>query len=155
TTSTSVRLPSVAFSIVCRSFVPPTVSFAITRMRCASSSRVRGAVRTGCSRRRFASQATRPAVRTTNTATPSHVATSEAPTISAKYAIVSQTKRYASASLRNGFGKASPLQQVDRRVDDDPHYVDEVPVDSRDLDAMVGLRREVAPEGPDRHERQD
>ena len=38
------------------------------------------------------------------------------------------------------------LEDVDRREDDDPHHVDEVPVDARHLDALVGVRREVAAE---------
>ena len=41
----------------------------------------------------------------------------------------SSTKRKASASLRNGFCIRRLLEEVDGRVHDDPHYVDEVPVD--------------------------
>src|SRR5919107_1534629 len=44
------------------------------------------------------------------------------------------------------------LQEVDGRVDEDPHHVDEVPVDARHLDAAVLLRGEVAAEGADRRE---
>ena len=47
-----------------------------------------------------------------------------------------------------------PSQDVHRRVDHDPHDVDEVPVDPRNLDAAVMLGREVAPESADGHERQ-
>ena len=39
------------------------------------------------------------------------------------------------------------LEKVDRRVHDDPHYVDEVPVDSRQLDAVVVLG-EKCPRNP-------
>jgi hypothetical protein len=45
--------------------------------------------------------------------------------------------------------------QIDGRVHDNPHYVDEVPIDPADLDSVVVLRREMAPEGADRHEEQD
>src|SRR6476660_6345200 len=43
------------------------------------------------------------------------------------------------------------LEDVDRREDDDPHDVHEVPVDARHLDAQVLLRllREVAAPGAD------
>jgi hypothetical protein len=44
---------------------------------------------------------------------------------------------------------------MDAGVDDNPHYVDEVPVDPADLDAVVVLGREVAAERPDRHEQED
>ena len=45
-------------------------------------------------------------------------------------------------------------EDVDGHVDDDPHDVDEVPVDARHLDAEVVLRlgAEVAAEGADRRE---
>ena len=56
------------------------------------------------------------------------------------------------ASERSGFCTA--LEDVDGRVDDDPHHVDEVPVDARHLDAAVVLGREVAAEGADRDEQQ-
>src|SRR3954465_7554242 len=58
----------------------------------------------------------------------------------------------ASASLRSGLITS---EGVDRRVHDDPHHVDEVPVDPADLDAVVVLGREVAAEGADRHEEQE
>src|SRR5262245_7455586 len=67
-------------------------------------------------------------------------------------------KRKASGSLRSGFLMPALYpnsEDVDRQVDDDPHDVDEVPVDPADLDAVVVLRREVPPEGPDRHEQED
>src|SRR5436190_17281991 len=47
------------------------------------------------------------------------------------------------------------LQDVDGHVDDDPHHVDEVPVDPADLDAVVVVGREVPAERTDRHEQQD
>src|SRR5690349_9934048 len=52
----------------------------------------------------------------------------------------------------SGFG----LEDVDRHEDDDPHDVDEVPVDARHLDAEVVLHvgAEVAAEGADRRERE-
>src|SRR5947208_12284163 len=67
-------------------------------------------------------------------------------------------KRNASASLRSGL--RMPLtypksEDVDRREDDDPHYVDEVPVDPADLDAVVVLGGEMSAEGANRHEEQD
>src|ERR1039458_1017483 len=43
------------------------------------------------------------------------------------------------------------LDDVDRRVDDDPHDVHEVPVDARHLDPAMLLRAVVAAEGSDRH----
>ena len=46
------------------------------------------------------------------------------------------------------------LEEVDRRVHEDPHHVDEVPVDPGHLDAAVLLRGEVPPEGADRREQQ-
>src|SRR3954447_6927184 len=58
----------------------------------------------------------------------------------------------ASASLRSGLITS---EEGDRRVHDDPHYVDEVPVDPADLDAVVVLGREVPAEGADGHEEQD
>ena len=49
---------------------------------------------------------------------------------------------------------AARSEDVDRRVDDDPHHVDEVPVDARHLDAAVLLGRVVAAEGAhDDHQR--
>src|SRR5437870_2799389 len=59
---------------------------------------------------------------------------------------VTSRKRNASASLRNGFNMRA-LDDVDRRVDDDPHHVDEVPVDPRDLNPVVVLGRVVTAEG--------
>src|ERR1700745_1679992 len=46
-------------------------------------------------------------------------------------------------------------EDVDRRVHDDPHNVDEVPIDTADLDSVVMLGREMAAEGTCRHERED
>src|SRR6266852_1396895 len=48
------------------------------------------------------------------------------------------------------------LEDVDGEEHDDPHDVDEVPVDARDLDpeVILGLLAEVAAEGPDRGEGQ-
>src|SRR5262245_47600344 len=46
------------------------------------------------------------------------------------------------------------LQDVDRRVHHDPHYVDEVPVDPGDFDTVVVLGREVAAEGANRRHRE-
>src|SRR6266550_3375221 len=59
----------------------------------------------------------------------------------------------ASASLRNGLIMGS--EEVHGRVDHDPHYVHEVPVDPSDLDTVMVLRGEMAAEGADRHEQQD
>ena len=57
---------------------------------------------------------------------------------------------------RRGDAKAGPLEDVDRREDDDPHHVHEVPVDTRDLDAQVilGVGAEVALPGSDVGERE-
>src|SRR3954469_5648564 len=60
----------------------------------------------------------------------------------------------ASPSERSGFSTAGRLQDVHGQVHDDPHDVDEVPVDPRYLDAAVGVRREVAAEGAD-HDHQE
>ena len=46
------------------------------------------------------------------------------------------------------------LEDVHGRVDHNPHYVDEVPVDPGNLHAVVLLGREVAPEGANRRERE-
>src|SRR5688572_9987847 len=62
-------------------------------------------------------------------------------------------KRNASCSLLKGLSTPA-LEDVDTRVDEDPHHVDEVPVDARHLDAAVLLSREVAAEGPGGRERQ-
>src|SRR4051812_30714169 len=62
-------------------------------------------------------------------------------------ASTAMTKLKASASVRTGFRIAtSLLDHVDRGVHHDPHYVHEVPVDPRDLDAqvIVGRRPVVA-----------
>src|SRR4051795_7707219 len=55
-------------------------------------------------------------------------------------------KRNASSSDRSGPHTWS--EEVDRRVDDHPHHVDEVPVDARHLDAAVLLGGEVPLERP-------
>src|SRR5207342_2971870 len=73
-----------------------------------------------------------------------------APTTTATH----RRKRNASSSERSGLSTRLALQDVDRRVDDDPHHVDEVPVDARHLDAAVLLGREVPAEGPHRGHRQ-
>ena len=49
------------------------------------------------------------------------------------------------------YGNLPSLQDVDRDVHHDPHYVDEVPVDPADLDAVMVLGAEMAPEGAYRH----
>src|SRR3954454_10489565 len=61
-------------------------------------------------------------------------------------------KRNMSRSERRGFHIS--LKDVDGRVDDDPHDVDEVPVDTGHLDTAVLLGRVVAAERPDRRERE-
>src|SRR3954447_243792 len=70
--------------------------------------------------------------------------------------IVSQTNLNASASVLNGFRITGNLprllQDVHRHVHHDPHYVDEVPVDSSDLDPVMLLRAEVPPERADGHD---
>src|SRR5262249_20988867 len=65
---------------------------------------------------------------------------------------------YASCTTRPA-GKFNPpdgwaLEDVDRGEDDDPHHVDEVPVDARHLDPEVFLLlgAEMAAEGADRRE---
>src|SRR5438132_9466780 len=82
-----------------------------------------------------------------------------APMITAAPTITTPRNRYASASLRSGLRISGHLtrssEDVDRREDDDPHHVDEVPVDPADLDAVMVLRGEVPAEGADRHEEQD
>src|SRR4051812_12699498 len=77
---------------------------------------------------------------------PSRLAT----TIAAAAPTLTSRNRYASASLRRGFCTA--LEDVHRRVDHDPHHVDEVPVDPRDLHSVVGVGRVVAPERADGRE---
>src|SRR6476469_220838 len=73
--------------------------------------------------------------------------------------IVSQTNRKASASVLNGFRTYGNLpfglQDVHRDVHHNPHYVDEVPVDSSDFDPVMVLGAEMAPEGSYRHHQQD
>jgi hypothetical protein len=68
------------------------------------------AARSGGSAERAASQRqTTIAESTTKTARPSQRFNAAAATMSAKYPIVSRRKRYASASLENGFLAMSPL----------------------------------------------
>src|SRR4051794_13041312 len=73
--------------------------------------------------------------------------------------IVSQTNRNASASVLNGFrinGKLPrSLEDVHRHVHHNPHYVDEVPVDSSELDSVVVLGTEVTAEGAYGHDQED
>ena len=93
-----------------RSVAPPTVSFAITRIRRSPSPPWRvGAVWIGrFSSPRKKSHQTMTPVAITNTATPSHLLIRAATAITAKYAIVRIRKRNASASLRNGFCMGPP-----------------------------------------------
>src|SRR4051812_38207771 len=49
----------------------------------------------------------------------------------------------------------APSDDVDGKEHEDPHHVDEVPVDPADLDSVVMVGREVPAEGADRHEEQD
>src|ERR671938_2180199 len=129
---------------------PPTVSFAITRTRRSSAADWRvGRVGTGCSARRARThQPTTSALSTMNTARPNHrPPTTAASTIAAKYARLASTNRNASASLRSGLIMCRTLQDVDRRVHDDPHYVYEVPIDPGNLDAVVRRRRVMTAEG--------
>src|SRR5438067_10265171 len=140
---------------------PATVSFAITRIRRSSSGWLSvGATRGGgSSRPRRNATYTTTTVSTTKTPRPTHLSITAPMTISAKYAIVSRRNRNASASLRSGFLTSSPFlprsEDVNRCVNDDPHDVDEVPVDAAQLDAVVVRSREVAAEGAGRHEEQD
>src|SRR3954451_7536150 len=62
-------------------------------------------------------------------------------------------KRNASSSDRSGPHTWS--EEVDRREDDHPHHVDEVPVDARHLDAAVLLGGEVPLERPHGHHREE
>src|SRR5204862_1062493 len=78
---------------------------------------------------------------------------STAPTITATVMAKYRRNRKASCSDRSGFS-IGRLEHVDRAVHEDPHDVDEVPVDPRHLDAAVLLGREVPAEGADRGERQ-
>src|SRR4051794_35238280 len=72
--------------------------------------------------------------------------------IAAKPASVSSRDSNASCSLLSGFRMTS--DDVDGDVHDDPHHVDEVPVDAGQLDTVVVLGREVPAEGADRREEQ-
>src|SRR6476646_4630923 len=47
------------------------------------------------------------------------------------------------------------LEKIDGHVHDDPHYVDEVPIDPAQLDPVVVLGREMPAERADRHHEQD
>src|SRR5205085_7266927 len=116
---------------------PPTVSFAITRIRRSSAADCRvGRVCTGCSARRARShQPITSALSTMKTASPTHRPPSTAAiTITAKYARLARTNRNASASLLSGLITGWNLEDVDRRLHDDPHHVHEVPVDPGNLD---------------------
>src|SRR5215831_7727746 len=86
---------------------------------------------------------------------PSAVEAHDTSTMSANAPIVISRNRNAAASLRNGLSIGSCLEEIDRRVHDDPHYVDEVPVDSGKLDAVVVLRRVVTAEAADRHHEEE
>ena len=87
--------PSALRRRIASSSSPPTVSFAITRIRRSSSPLSRGTfVRcAGSSERDRSHSHAAAAVRATNTTTPSHVAIAAAATISAKYPTVSKRKR--------------------------------------------------------------
>src|SRR5687768_14948752 len=86
---------------------------------------------------------------------PSSVLAADARTMSANAPIVISRNRKAAASLRKGLSiRRDLLEKVDRRVHDDPHYVDEVPVDPGQLDPVVVLGREVPPEATDDHHQQ-
>ena len=122
---------------------PPTVSFAITRIR-RSSSRS-GAASTVCARRlrrgaSAATQTSRPCS-STKTSCPAH-----GPTTSAAIddrARSTPPRGGESVGLRLApervLHHASITRGCRRRVDDYPHYVDEVPVDPGNLDAVVVL----------------
>src|SRR3954447_3909984 len=89
------------------------------------------------------------------TTSPSHQPTrSFATTTPTKNPNVMTTKRNASASLFSGFRTPRSLEDVDGRVHDDPHHVDEVPVDPGDLDAVVVLGRVVAAKRAHRRHRE-
>ena len=63
-------------------------------------------------------------------------------TTAAATATTSRSTRKAASSERSGLPiRTAALEDVDRRVDDDPHHVDEVPVDPGHLDAAVLLGR--------------
>src|SRR4051812_32342155 len=151
TTSTSSRKPALRSRMQSRSVSPPTVSLATTRIRSSSSALRRGAYAPGgASSRRDRSQAqTTRTEATTNTAIPTHLPpNANAIPIAAKYASAQSRNWNASASLRSGFFMRAS-DDVDGCVDDDPHHVDEVPVDPGDLDAVVVVRGVVAAEGTD------
>src|SRR5919201_5272653 len=136
---------------------PPTVSFAITRIRRSSSADCRvGRVGTGASTRRARTHhPSTPALRTMKTANPTHRPPSTAAsTIAAKYATVASRNRNASASLRSGLIIPVPLEDVNGRIHDDPHYVHEVPVDPGDLDSVVCGRGVMASERAHRRRRE-
>src|SRR5439155_22139799 len=123
---------------------------ATTRIRRSSSADCRvGRVGTGRSARRArAHQPITSALKPMKTASPTQRPPSAAAiTIAAKYATVASRNRNASDSLRKGL---ITLEDVDGRVHDDPHDVHEVPVDPRDLDAVVGARGVVASESTER-----
>src|SRR4051812_43202446 len=80
-------------------------------------------------------------------------------TISAKKPIVSRRNRKTPASLGSGFLTSWSFlprsEDVNRRVHDDPHHVDEMPVDPGQLDAVMVPGREMPAERANRHEGQD
>src|SRR6185436_14519103 len=66
-------------------------------------------------------------------------------TIGASSAPMINVKRKASSSDLSGLIiSVGPLEDVDGAPHDDPHHVDEVPVDPGALDTHVGVGREVA-----------
>src|SRR5258708_1053813 len=79
---------------------------------------------------------------TTKTVSPTHVWIFDPMTISAPYAIVRTRNRNADSSVLNGLFMS---EDVHRDVDDDPHHVDEVPVDPAHLDSVMMLGTEVPP----------
>ena len=96
----------------------------------------------GSSRRRRATRATT-AVTTTKTATPTQTLISDADHDQREVADrqPDEPERICFAPERIPHAL---LEEVDGHVHDDPHHVDEVPVDAADLDAVVVLGREVA-----------
>src|SRR5919109_4039818 len=95
------------------------------------------------------------ALKTASAIQPPHAAPASATT--RKTSAHTITKLKASASVRIGFFMpSSQLQDVDRGVDHDPHYVHEVPVDPWDLDAemIVRGRPVVSPHGADQRVQQ-
>jgi len=75
-------------------------------------------------------------------------------TMTATTATNHSSTRKASASDRSGFSNGANLEDVDRRVDDDPHGVDEVPVNARHFHPLMVLGRIVAAERTQRDDRQ-